>query len=192
MLVYEAGPITVRELEERDESSLVFWLSNPDVLQYYGGRDHPHDPALVREHFYVDDEETRCLIEYDGKPIGYIQFYPLDEEGLYHYGYEKAEAGSIAFGMDQFIGEPTYWNQGIGTKLVSSMVDYLVHHRQAERIVMDPQTWNERAIACYEKCGFRKVRMLEKHELHEGELRDCWIIEYRGKRHQSNSSKEPL
>ena len=35
MLVYEAGPITVRELEEKDEWSLASWLSNPDVLQYY-------------------------------------------------------------------------------------------------------------------------------------------------------------
>ena len=51
MLVYEAGPITVRELEEKDEISLASWLSNPDVLQYYEGRDNPHDVERVREHF---------------------------------------------------------------------------------------------------------------------------------------------
>lgn len=182
MLVYEAGPITVRELEERDESSMVSWLSNPEVLQYYEGRDRPHDVALVREHFYVEDDETRCLIEYEGKPIGYIQFYLLDEEALREYGYDGNEADSRTFGTDQFIGATEYWNKGIGTKLVTSMLDYLINHQQADRIVMDPQVWNERAIACYEKCGFRKVRLLEKHEQHEGELRDCWIMEYRAER----------
>ena len=46
----------------------------------------------------------------------------------------------------------------------------------------DPQAWNERAIRCYEKCGFKKVKLLPKHELHEGEYRDCWQIEYKSKR----------
>lgn len=179
MLVYEAGPIRVRELEEKDVSILVSWLSNPDVLQYYEGRDRPHDAAMVRERFFVEDEETRCIIEYEGKPIGYIQFYFLDEETLGEYGYSGSDTDCRTFATDQFIGEPDYWNKGIGTKLMTSMVEYLMSQRQADRIVMDPQAWNERAIACYEKCGFRKVRLLEKHEQHEGEMRDCWIVEYR-------------
>ena len=36
------------------------------------------------------------------------------------------------------------------------MVAYLIEEKGADRIVMDPQTWNERAIRCYEKCGFEK------------------------------------
>ena len=80
--------------------------------------------------------------------------------------------------MDQFIGESTYWNKGVGTQLVSAMVAYLIEEKGADRIVMDPQTWNERAIRCYEKCGFKKVKLLPENELHEGEYRDCWLIEY--------------
>ena len=80
--------------------------------------------------------------------------------------------------MDQFIGESTYWNKGIGTQLVRAMVAYLIEEKGADRIVMDPQTWNERAIRCYEKCGFKKVKLLPENELHEGEYRDCWLIEH--------------
>ena len=47
-----------------------------------------------------------------------------------------------------------------------------------KRVIMDPQRTNSRAIRCYEKCGFKKVRILPKHEFHEGELRDCWLIEF--------------
>lgn len=47
-----------------------------------------------------------------------------------------------------------------------------------DKIVMDPQAWNERALRVYEKGGFVKKKYLEKHEMHEGELRDCWLIEY--------------
>lgn len=175
MLLYKNTEITVRELEKTDEELLVDWLTNPELLEYYEGRDRPHNIEMVREHFYKCDEETRCIVEYEGKRIGYIQFYPLDEESRLVYEYESHEN---IFGTDQFIGEIDYWNSGIGKKLVKSMVEYLINHMKADRVVMDPQTWNERAIACYEKCGFKKVKLLKENEMHEGQLRDCWLIEY--------------
>ena len=119
---------------------------------------------------------TRCIIEFDEVPIGYVQFYEVDEDERRTYGY--GDSSEIIYGMDQFIGESTYWNKGVGTQLVSAMVAYLIEEKGADRIVMDPQTWNERAIRCYEKCGFKKVKLLPKNELHEGEYRDCWLIEY--------------
>ncbi|OQA79909.1 MAG: Bifunctional AAC [bacterium ADurb.Bin243] len=82
------------------------------------------------------------------------------------------------YGMDQFIGEPDHWNRGIGTLLVTSVVQYLAIKCGADRIVMDPQCRNARAIACYEKCGFKKVRILPRHEMHECEMRDCQLVEW--------------
>lgn len=175
-LIYKSEEITVRELEKSDELTLVSWLSNPSLLQYYEGRDRPHNLEMVRDSYYVEDEENRCIIEYKGRPIGYIQFYLLDEASRKEYGY--SQKNEKIYGMDQFIGEIDYWNKGIGKKLVKSMLGYLVHHEEADRIVMDPQAWNMRAIACYEKCGFKKVKLLQQHEKHEGQWRDCWLIEY--------------
>ncbi|RUT44423.1 GNAT family N-acetyltransferase [Paenibacillus anaericanus] len=176
MLIYTTEELTVRELEKTDEVLLVTWLSNPVVLKYYEGRDRPHDLDLVREHFYKNDSVTRCIIEFEGKPIGFIQFYPLDEESRNEYGYINPD--EKIYGTDQFIGEINYWNQGVGKKLVTSMTGYLINHKHADKIVMDPQTWNLRAIACYEKCGFKKIKLMKEHESHEGQLRDCWLIEY--------------
>lgn len=177
MILYQTDTLTVRNLEVSDISLLASWLSDPEVLQYYEGRDRPHDTELVRERFYLEDEETRCIFEYKGIPIGYIQFYALDEEARAEYGYDDQRAA--LYGMDQFIGEPDYWNKGIGTALVSSMLHYLATKKHAERVAIDPQTWNTRALACYEKCGFKRIKLLEAHEQHEGQWRDCWLMEYR-------------
>lgn len=175
--IYRSNEITVRLLEKADEAQLVQWLSDPAVLQYYEGRDQPHDLERVREHFYNQDDATsRCLVEVGDKPIGYIQFYELEEDERIEYGY--GETNEIIYGTDQFIGDIEYWNKGMGTKLVQSMVAYLRDEKQAQKVVMDPQTWNVRAIACYEKSGFRKIKLLKQHELHEGQMRDCWLMEY--------------
>jgi aminoglycoside 6'-N-acetyltransferase len=175
--LYQTGDITVRLLEIKDGPILVKWLSDPEVLQYYEGRDQPHDLELVRAHFYnQNDEAARCIVEYDGRPIGYIQFYELESEERAAYGY--TDNGEIIYGTDQFIGETDCWNIGIGTRLVKSMTAYLTGEKHARKIVMDPQARNERALSCYEKCGFKKVKQLPQHELHEGQMRDCWLMEY--------------
>ncbi|WP_432363853.1 GNAT family N-acetyltransferase [Sporosarcina sp. UB5] len=176
-MMMQNNRLAIRELIEEDKFLLTKWLSNPEVLQFYEGRDRPLDLAQVEEDFYGEsNDETRCLILYDEKPIGYVQFYPIEEKERRIYGF--SDSSEVIYGMDQFIGETAYWNKGIGTKLVEMIVVYLLTEKNADRIVMDPQTWNERAIRCYEKCGFKKVKLLPKHEWHEGEYRDCWLIEY--------------
>ncbi len=176
MMFLQNGRLAIRELIEEDKQLMVKWLSDPEVLQYYEGRDRPADLAQVEEDFFGEaGDESRCLILYEKNPIGYVQFYPIGDEEREIYGY--FDALNTIYGMDQFIGEVSYWNKGIGTQLVEMVVNYLFTDRKADRIVMDPQTWNERAIRCYEKSGFKKVKLLPKHEWHEGEYRDCWLIE---------------
>jgi len=175
-MLFQNDKLVVRTLTLEDHLLLVKWLSDPIVLEYYEGRDNSFSEEMVLKKFYSSNDETsRCILEYEGIPIGYIQYYQLDDEDFNKYGF--CESKTI-YGMDQFIGEYNYWNRGIGKLLVRSMVQFLVEVKQAEKIVMDPQTWNERAIHCYEKCGFKKVKLLPKHELHEGKYRDCWLIEY--------------
>ena len=175
-MIYESGLLKVRKLEKKDNILLVKWLSDPSVLEFYEGRDNPFDLDKVNKVFYSsEDDEVRCIVEYDNKAIGYIQFYKIDSETSMLYGYKT----EIIYGTDQFIGERNYWNKGIGTLLVTSMINFLIEDKKADYVVMDPQARNVRAIACYEKCGLKKVKILPKHDLHEGEYHDCWLMEYR-------------
>jgi len=175
MMLFQNDSIKVRLLEEKDSHLLVKWLSDPSVLEFYEGRDNLFDLAKVKSVFYgSDDNEVKCIVEYANKAIGYVQFYQLDDETKKEYGYVHKKV----YGTDQFIGEVDYWNKGIGTLLVRAMTKFLLEHEKADIVVMDPQARNTRAIKCYEKCGFNKVKILPKRELHEGEYQDCWLMEY--------------
>ena len=176
MIFYKNGKLIVRSLEHSDKYLITKWLSDNEVLKYYEGRDNPHDEEMVEEKFYKKNmNKTRCIIEYCQLPIGYIQFYPISQKECEEFGYKNIQ-GTI-FGMDQFIGETKYWEQGIGQLLIKSMTNFLISEKGAEKIILDPQVWNERAIRCYEKSGFIKTKLLPKHEFHEGELKDCWLME---------------
>lgn len=178
-MVFENGNLAVRQIVKEDHDVLSKWLSDPRVLQFYEGRDQPFDRSkLEKEFISFGDEKTQGLVLYKGMKVGYIQFYQLDKKLKDQYEY----VDEVVYGMDQFIGEVMYWNKGIGTLLVTSMVDYLFEVKCADRVVMDPQVRNERALRCYEKSGFRKVKLLPSHELHEGKFEDCWFMDIqRGK-----------
>lgn len=177
-MLFRRDELSVRELDEVDVSVMARWLSDPRVLEYYEGRDRPHDEAMVREKYLSGRESdvTGCLVERAGAPLGYIQFYVLQAEAQIKLGYGN---GATIYGIDLFIGEPELWSQEIGTRLVSAMVDFLFTEKSADLVIIDPNVDNPRAIRCYEKAGFRKVRVLPKHELYEGEWLDCWLMEQR-------------
>ncbi|WP_163529619.1 GNAT family N-acetyltransferase [Halobacillus ihumii] len=176
-MLFQKGKLAVRKLHVRDKSLLIKWLSDPKVLKYYEGRDRSFNLDAVNHEFYhVSDNVMRCIIEFEANEIGYIQYYKLDKQTKGYYGYDESQ--SLIYGLDQFIGEVNCWNRGIGQLLVNSMVEYLIHQKQADIIVMDPQVVNKRAVRCYEKCHFRKVKILTEHEFHEGRYRDCYLMEY--------------
>jgi aminoglycoside 6'-N-acetyltransferase len=180
MMLFREGELSVRPLAEEDAALLAAWLSDPRVLEFYEGRDQPHDLDRVQKHFYAEDSGiVRNIVSYGNRPIGYIQYYEIDGEERELYGYAGSQEN--IFGMDQFIGEPDYWNRGIGTMLIRAMEKYLLGEMKADRIVMDPQTWNTRALRVYEKCGFVRKKLLPRHERHEGAYRDCWLIELDGR-----------
>ena len=162
--------LSIRPLrdDDHDYELLSRWLSDPRVLEFYEGRDSPLSLEAARNEFstqaMAEENNTPCIIEYRNEPIGYLQLYPTDPP---------------AWGLDQFIGLPEHWNHGLGTRTVSLMLRYLFQVKLASKCVLDPHLTNLRAIRCYEKAGFRKVKLLPKHELHEGELRDCWLMETR-------------
>ena len=172
----KSGELNVRPLVDGDKYTLSRWLSDPVVLEFYEGRDRPFTPEMVEEKFFSDRGVMSCLVEYEGIEIGYLQYYQLDHETMIRYGYTNLD--EVIYGTDQFIGEAGYWNKGVGTQLIRAVVEYLLQKEGVHRLVMDPMTWNTRAIRCYEKCGYSKARILQEHELHEGVYHDSWLMEF--------------
>jgi len=53
---------------------------------------------------------------------------------------------------------------------------YLFQDENADIIFIDPQTWNKRAVRCYEKSGFNPIMVAKNRELHDDEPKDCLIM----------------
>ena len=170
------GPVALRPLAPADAGLLLRWLTDRRVLEYWEGPSAVFTPQRIQEDFFEDEwNASRCIIQYNGQNIGYVQIYQLDGEmcEAYHYPYKDRKA----FGMDQFIGEPAMWGKGVGRQFIRLLLGFL-EGQGAQAVVLDPHADNERAIRCYRACGFQKLAFLPKHEKHDGVLVDCWLMEY--------------
>lgn len=171
--------IRIRILTDEDFSIMLKWLTDDRILEFYGGRDKKYTLESLKEHYTKPwkDEVIRVIIEYNGQPIGYGQIYRMYDELYDDYHYPRSS--EIVYGMDQFIGEVDYWNRGIGTKYTKMIFDFLKKERDADAVILDPHQDNLRAIKMYQKAGFRIIKDLKEHELHEGKKEDCYLMEYR-------------
>lgn len=172
----KSDEILIRDFSESDLPLMLKWLTDDRVLEYYEGRDIRFTMDTLSVHYLEEiPYGSRVIIEYRDTPIGYGQIYQLYGELFEEYGYP--DNGNVVFAMDQFIGEPDYWDQGIGTSFLLLMASYIKSHKKADRILLDPHKNNYRAIRAYEKAGFKIIRSLPAHELFEGKKEDCFLME---------------
>ncbi len=171
-----AGDLLIRHLRDHpyDYALMARWLTDERVLEFYHGCDQPYPYERVVEKYGPrargDDPVHPCILAHRGREIGYIQYYPALAEA-----YDLDDATGT-YAIDMFIGEPEYWGGGIGGRALSALVAYIFEDLGATRVIIDPHVDNQRAVRAYEKAGFRKVKALPAHELHEGTRRDCWLM----------------
>lgn len=159
-----AGPsqaVALRLMTEADIPMLHEWLNRPHVFEWWGGDDGRPTLEEVRDGFLprvlVSEGVTPYIGLLDGRPIGYAQSYTAFGRDD---GWWADETDPGVHGIDQFIADPQILNRGVGTALARALVDRLFSDPAITKIQADPAPNNFRAIRCYEKAGFRKVRVI--------------------------------
>ena len=127
-----------RRLLPDDFPLMLAWLQKTHVRQWWDDGDDTLEK--VAAHYGATDETARFILLDGKKPIGYFQYY-FDEDG--------------AVGIDQFIGDETYLDRGVGEKTIKMFVRMIVEKHNPPFIFLDPSPENKRAVRCYEKVGFR-------------------------------------
>jgi len=133
-----------RPLTPADLPLTATWLARPHVAEWWDGP-LALEPGL-----------RQFLAVLDGEAIGYVQSYQAvacHDDGWW---LEVDDPG--VHGIDQFLADAARLGQGLGTQMVRAFVAELFADPSVTRVQADPSPANARAIRCYEKAGFRRVR----------------------------------
>ena len=153
--------VSIRKMQHADLEIMARWLSTREVLEFYGDINSPFTLDQVKKKYQAridgDVPVVPFIAELKDGPIGFMQHYKIKKKEQQKFGYP---ANSTIYGIDQFIGVPTLFNNGLGTIMVQKFIASIFRNTDAEVIILDTAVSNVRAIKCYEKCGFVKLKKI--------------------------------
>jgi aminoglycoside 6'-N-acetyltransferase len=147
-----------RRLERSDFTQLAQWLAAPHVARWWR---QGHDPADVEAEYgpAVDGEDPTevFVVELDGRSIGLIQRYRLDDNAQWTLALAPSTAPSDAVGIDYLIGPEHLIGRGLGGRVIAGFViDTWSRYPDLSAIVVAVQQANRRSWAL-EKAGFDRI-----------------------------------
>lgn len=146
-LIINGTKIIIREKRLSDAQNDYIWESDPQLADL----DAVH-PLKISFHRYVNDYSYELRIPFqnsrhfgidtlDGNHIGNCSYYHISEKD------GEAELGIM-------IGNRDYWDKGYGEDTVKTLVDYIFRTTSLKRIYLKTLESNDRALKCFNKCGF--------------------------------------
>jgi RimJ/RimL family protein N-acetyltransferase len=156
----------LRALEYDDLASFVRWVNDPETRRFVAMRyplsmteeDNWWQARLQKKNDHIFAIETE-----DGTYIGNMGLHDLEPEN------RQAMLGIV-------IGPKEYWGRGYGPDAIRALLGWAFGYLNLNRVYLRVYAYNERAIRCYEKCGFQREGVLRQARYSDGHYSDEWIM----------------
>jgi RimJ/RimL family protein N-acetyltransferase len=157
--------VVLRPITHEDLPNYVRWLTDPEVLLYFG-KYLPMNLDQEEDWYHRQRDDPTVLnlaITYEGEHIGGTGFQHLNHRE------RNAEVGL-------FIGEKSLWDQGLGQDTLATMLRYGFEQLNLHRIYLRVFAENQRGIRAYEKVGFVTEGRLRQVVWRHGRWHDILIM----------------
>ena len=159
-LIGERIYLSPRSLE--DVEKYTEWMNDFETTDYTGRSHQIMTIEAERKYLedHIDEEAAFAIVELEtDKLIGTIGLENID-----HFK-RKATLGI-------FIGDLEYRGKGYGAEAIRLILDYGFNYLNLNNIKLDLIEFNERALACYRKCGFKEYGRRRKCQFVNGKWYD--------------------
>jgi RimJ/RimL family protein N-acetyltransferase len=161
----EGRLVRLRALDLDDVERAYSWVNDREVTQYLMLR---YPMSRAQEEKFLKDAategssfpEVRLAIETrDGVHIGIC--------GLHR---ARPEDRGAEFGI--MIGDKSFWSNGYGTDALQTLLRFAFDQMNLHKVALGVFEFNERAKACYRKCGFVEEGRFREEYFQDGQYWD--------------------
>ena len=164
----EGKLVRLRAIDPGDVERDYAWVNDREVTRFVAIR---YPMSRLDEERWLGDSPSnsfangvRLAIETkDGVHIGNLDLHQPHPE------HRRA-------GLGIMIGDKAYWSNGYGTDAVVTLLRFGFHEMNLNRVFLHVFEFNERAIACYKKCGFQVEGRLRQNYYGEGRYWDVFVM----------------
>lgn len=183
--------ITLRDYQLSDVEDEVRW-ANVDTAWFY--TEAPwmtmekvdadvlrSDMTEIMENMPENAIRWRFEIEVEGRHIGMVSSYYLDNNfentpwNSIEQSKNASENNSVR-GLGIEICEMDYWGRGIGTKVLTALMEYYRSFGE-NRFLLETWSGHQRMLGCAEKLGFYEVKRIKGAHIVDGKAYDDLILE---------------
>lgn len=158
--------VKLRKLDMDDVDDRYSWSLDKDVTAYLNVPDEY--PPFTRE-----DTESWIKDCIEGAN-GYFQMAVLAEDDT-HIGWvdlKNFDHKNLNAELGITIGDKNYWGKGYGEAALKAILSIGFTEMKLNKIWLRVDFDNERAVRCYEKCGFVKEGLMRRDRMRRGTLVD--------------------
>ncbi len=161
--VLEGARVTLRPPRSADIEDRLRLGRDPQIVRMFGGGATDLTPLTIdeieREHARLAPPNHGWIIEHEGRAVGVARLHAIDP---------RDQRARFAVG----IHDPELLGQGLGTAVTQLVLAHAFETLALHRVDLRVLTYNERAIRCYVKCGFRHEGVERESALVDGERFD--------------------
>lgn len=146
---------TFKSLTKNDLQLLFNWLSLSHVSAWWH---ESKDWHIFKEKYnkkLINTNIGSFIIQDKTKSMGYIQWYKIADESILPAPYPEN-----TFGIDLFIADVEYIGKGFAPIVIKRFIKQELLPKNPNKIIVDPEINNHRAIRTYEKVGFKKTKII--------------------------------
>ena len=154
--------LSPRNVDEEILEKFTEWLNDFETTDYIGRSAQLTTLDGERKYFEnsKDDSYSFFIVRLeDNELIGTVSLEQINHINR-----------SATLGI--FIGDKSGRNKGIGTEAIRLILEYGFKYLNLNNIKLDVMEFNERAQACYKKCGFKEYGRRRKSEFIYGKYYD--------------------
>jgi len=162
----EGDRIYLSPRNSEDIEKFTEWLNDFETTDYTGRSANVLTLEGEKEYLTNSKEQYAMVIvtKDEDKLIGTV-------------GIEKINFVDRTGTLGIFIGDKEYRNNGYGTEAVRLIIEYAFQYLNLNNIMLTVMNFNERAIKCYEKCGFKEFGRRHQAVYINGEYYDKIYME---------------
>ena len=139
--------VRLRALEPTDLENAYTWVNDHEVTQYLMVR-YPWSRA--QEEKYLTENSSQGSSFQDVR----LAIDTLDGVHIGMTGLHRARPEDRSAELGIMIGDKAFWSNGYGTDTMQTLLRFAFDQMNLHKVMLGVFEFNERAQACYRKCGF--------------------------------------
>lgn len=161
-LIGERIYLSPRNSENEEIEKFTEWLNEFETTDYIGRSDCITTLEAERQYFEKNNEKNYNFF-----------IVTLEEDKLIGtIGLESYNSINRTATLGIFIGDKEYRSKGYGTEAIKLILDFGFNYLNINNIKLDLMEFNERALKCYQKCGFKEYGRRRKSKFINGKYYD--------------------